>query len=48
MNISPLAGKLAEPSMLVNVPRLITAYYSERPDTAIPSQCVAFGTSESR
>jgi phosphoglucomutase len=48
MNISPLAGKLAEPSMLVNVPRLITAYYSERPDTAIPSQCVAFGTSGHR
>src|ERR1700722_3845958 len=48
MNISPLAGKRAEPSMLVNVPRLITAYYSERPDTAIPSQCVAFGTSGHR
>jgi len=48
MNISPLAGKLADPSMLVNVPRLITAYYSERPDTSIPSQCVAFGTSGHR
>jgi phosphoglucomutase len=48
MNISPLAGKPAEPSMLVNVPRLITAYYSERPDTSIPSQCVAFGTSGHR
>jgi phosphoglucomutase len=48
MNISPLAGKPADPSMLVNVPRLITAYYSERPDTSIPSQCVAFGTSGHR
>lgn len=34
--------------MLVNVPRLITAYYCERPDTSIPSQCVAFGTSGHR
>ncbi len=48
MNISPLAGKLADPSMLVNVPRLITAYYSERPDTSVASQCVAFGTSGHR
>jgi len=48
MNISPLAGKPAEPAMLVNVPRLITAYYSERPDTSIASQCVAFGTSGHR
>ena len=29
MNTSPLAGKLAEASILVNVPRLITAYYTE-------------------
>jgi len=48
MNISPLAGKPADPATLVNVPRLVTAYYSERPDTAIPSQCVAFGTSGHR
>src|ERR1700719_3130099 len=48
MNISPLAGKVAERSMLVNVPRLITAYYSEQPDASIPSQCVAFGTSGHR
>ena len=34
--------------MLVNVPRLITAYYSERPDPAIASQRVAFGTSGHR
>jgi phosphoglucomutase len=48
MNISPLAGKPADPAMLVNVARLITAYYSERPDTSIASQRVAFGTSGHR
>jgi phosphoglucomutase len=48
MNISPLAGKPAEPSMLVNVARLVTAYYTERPDPSIPSQRVAFGTSGHR
>lgn len=48
MNISPLAGKPAPPSLLVNIPRLITAYYSERPDTSIASQRVAFGTSGHR
>jgi phosphoglucomutase len=48
MNINPLAGKPADPTMLVNVPRLITAYYSERPDTSVPSQRVAFGTSGHR
>jgi phosphoglucomutase len=45
---SPLAGKPSEPGMLVNVPRLITAYYSERPDPSVPSQRVAFGTSGHR
>jgi len=34
--------------MLVNVPRLITAYYSEAPDPAVPAQRVAFGTSGHR
>ena len=48
MNISPLAGKVAERSMLVDVPRLITAYYSAQPDASIPAQCVAFGTSGHR
>jgi phosphoglucomutase len=46
--ISPLAGKPAPPASLVNIPRLITAYYSERPDPAVPSQRVAFGTSGHR
>jgi phosphoglucomutase len=48
MNVSPLAGKPAEPSMLVNVPRLITAYYAERPDPTVREQRVAFGTSGHR
>ncbi|MGH6877084.1 MAG: phosphoglucomutase, partial [Rhizomicrobium sp.] len=46
--ISPLAGKPAPESMLVNVPKLVTAYFSESPDPAIPSQRVAFGTSGHR
>ena len=48
MKISPLAGKPATAAMLVNVPRLITAYYSNMPDAAIPAQRVAFGTSGHR
>src|ERR1700674_5387797 len=46
--VSPLAGKPAPASMLVNVPRLVTAYFSGKPDPAIPSQRVAFGTSGHR
>jgi phosphoglucomutase len=45
---SPLAGKPAPPSLLIDVPRLITAYYSECPDPAVPAQRVAFGTSGHR
>jgi phosphoglucomutase len=48
MNISPYAGKPAEPSMLVNVPKLISAYYTEIPDPFINEQKVAFGTSGHR
>lgn len=48
MNISPLAGKLAPESILVNVAKLVTAYYSEQPDPAIAAQRVAFGTSGHR
>ena len=48
MKISPFAGKPAEPSMLVNVPRLVTAYYTEMPDPSVPEQRVAFGTSGHR
>ena len=46
--LNPLAGKPAPAASLVNIPRLITAYYSERPDPAVPSQRVAFGTSGHR
>jgi len=45
---SPCAGKPAEASMLVNVPRLVTAYYTEAPDPSVPEQRVAFGTSGHR
>jgi phosphoglucomutase len=48
MKVSPSAGKPAEASMLVNVPRLVTAYYTEVPDPSVPEQRVAFGTSGHR
>ena len=48
MKLNPLAGKPAPARLLVDVARLITAYYSERPDPAIASQRVAFGTSGHR
>ena len=48
MSISPYAGKPAEPGMLTNIPRLVTAYYVNRPDPAVPAQRVAFGTSGHR
>jgi phosphoglucomutase len=41
-------GTRPSPEMLVNVPRLVTAYYSERPDPGIRDQRVAFGTSGHR
>lgn len=48
MKTSPLAGKPAPPDILVNVPRLVTAYYSNMPDPSVPGQRVAFGTSGHR
>ena len=48
MKASPLAGKLAKPEMLVNVPKLVTTYYTEAPDPTVPAQRVAFGTSGHR
>ena len=48
MKVSPFAGKPAEASMLVNVPRLVTAYYTQVPDPSLPEQRVAFGTSGHR
>ena len=46
--MNPLAGKPVEPSMLVDVPRLVTAYFTGKPDPAIAAQRVAFGTSGHR
>ncbi|HWG35523.1 MAG TPA: phosphoglucomutase (alpha-D-glucose-1,6-bisphosphate-dependent) [Gemmatimonadaceae bacterium] len=48
MSISPLAGKPAPQSILVNVPRLMTAYYSLVPDPKVAAQRVSFGTSGHR
>ena len=48
MEISPRAGKPVDPSLLINVPKLVTAYYTERPDPSVPSQLVSFGTSGHR
>ena len=45
---NPLAGQPAPLELLVNVPRLISAYYTGRPDPSVPSQRVAFGTSGHR
>ncbi|CAM5301396.1 phosphoglucomutase (alpha-D-glucose-1,6-bisphosphate-dependent) [Rhodanobacter lindaniclasticus] len=47
-NISPLAGKPAPKSILVDVPKLLAAYADTRPDPSVPSQRVAFGTSGHR
>ncbi len=48
MPLHPLAGKPAPRSLLVHVPRLVSAYYTLRPDVSEPSQRVAFGTSGHR
>jgi phosphoglucomutase len=45
---SPLAGKPAPPELLVDVARLVTAYFSDAPEPGIPAQRVAFGTSGHR
>jgi len=48
MNVHELAGKPAPRSILANIPRLISAYYTRRPDASDPAQRVAFGTSGHR
>jgi phosphoglucomutase len=48
MTLSPRAGQPADPSMLTNIPRLMTAYYTRRPDPSVREQRVAFGTSGHR
>ncbi|CAM2151719.1 phosphoglucomutase [Pararobbsia alpina] len=46
--VDPRAGKLIPPSGLVDLPKLITAYYAERPDPSVATQRIAFGTSGHR
>ncbi|OGO68491.1 MAG: phosphoglucomutase, alpha-D-glucose phosphate-specific [Chloroflexi bacterium RBG_19FT_COMBO_56_12] len=48
MSIHPLAGKIAPYETLINVPRLVSAYYTHQPDAGDPAQQVAFGTSGHR
>jgi phosphoglucomutase len=48
MPLSPLAGKLAPPEVLIDVARLRAAYATRKPDVADPAQLVAFGTSGHR
>ncbi len=48
MKLSPLAGKPAPANVLVDIPRLVTAYYTVQPDAAESTQRVAFGTSGHR
>ena len=46
--VSPLAGKPVPAALLVNVPRLVTAYFTLKPDPTVAAQRVAFGTSGHR
>ncbi|MFT3921948.1 MAG: phosphoglucomutase (alpha-D-glucose-1,6-bisphosphate-dependent) [Myxococcales bacterium] len=44
----PLAGRPAPRSLLVSIPRLVTAYYAQTPDPKVAAERVAFGTSGHR
>ena len=48
MEVSPLEGKPADPALLVNVPKLVTAYYTQTPDPSVTEQRISFGTSGHR
>ena len=48
MPLSPLAGKPAPPELLTNIPRLVAAYYTHKPEVDDPAQRVSFGTSGHR
>ncbi|MBX3084440.1 MAG: phosphoglucomutase (alpha-D-glucose-1,6-bisphosphate-dependent) [Anaerolineae bacterium] len=48
MELNPRAGKLADPNSLVNLPKLISAYYTNVPDPSVREQRVSFGTSGHR
>ena len=46
--VDPRAGKPLDPTALLNVDRLLRAYYSGRPDPAQAAERVTFGTSGHR
>ena len=48
MAVHELAGKPAPQEILINVPRLVTAYFTQQPDPADPAERVSFGTSGHR
>src|SRR5215210_737794 len=48
MTVDPRAGQLPDPSMLANIPRLVSAYYTQHPDPTRREERVAFGTSGHR
>ena len=48
VTVSPLAGKPAPNRLLTDIPKLVTAYYSDTPDPSVPAQRIAFGTSGHR
>jgi len=48
MEVSLFAGQPADPVSLVNVPKLVMAYYADKPDPSVPEQRVVFGTSGHR
>jgi phosphoglucomutase len=48
MSVHELAGKRAPDEILVNVPRLVSAYYTDKPDPDASAQRVSFGTSGHR
>ncbi len=48
MSVDPKAGSPPDPEMLANIPRLVSAYYTGRPDPSVRAQRVAFGTSGHR
>ena len=48
MSVHELAGKPAPASLRTNIPRLVSAYYTGKPDPTVPGQSVSFGTSGHR
>ena len=48
MKLNPLAGKPAPAALLVNVAKLVTAYYTNVPDASVVEQRISFGTSGHR